>query len=68
LVDKMKKADESAVFTVPEAGAKLRLSRNAAYAAAARGEIPAIRIGGLLRVPKAALARMLDEQAETKTA
>lgn len=56
----MKKPDEFAVLTVPEAGAKLGIGRNSAYAAAARGEIPTIRIGGLLRVPKAALAKMLE--------
>jgi hypothetical protein len=39
---------------------KLSLSRNATYAAAARGDIPTIRIGRLLRVPLAALQRMLD--------
>ena len=48
------------VVTVPEAGQMLGLSRNAAYAAAERGEIPTIRIGRLLKVPKAALDRMLE--------
>lgn len=39
-------------LSVPEAGKRyLGLSRNAAYAAADRGEIPVIRIGRLLRVP-----------------
>ncbi len=54
---------EDAVFTisVPEAGKRyFNLSRNAAYAAAERGEIPTIRIGRLLRVPIRALERMLD--------
>jgi excisionase family DNA binding protein len=50
----------SMVLTVPEAGQKLGLSRGSAYAAAARGDIPTIRIGRLLRVPKAALDRLLD--------
>lgn len=48
------------VLTVPEAGRILGLSRNGAYAAAERGEIPTIRIGRLLKVPKAALDRLLD--------
>ena len=48
------------VLTVPEAGKKLGLSRNGAYAAAERGEIPTIRIGRLLKVPKAALDRILQ--------
>jgi Helix-turn-helix domain len=54
---------EDAVLTisVPEAGKRyFNLSRNAAYAAAERGEIPTIRIGRLLRVPIRALERMLD--------
>lgn len=51
-------------LSVPEAGATyLGLSRNASYAAAARGEIPTIRIGRLLRVPVRAMERMLDSAA-----
>jgi excisionase family DNA binding protein len=56
-----KKPDDPAVMTVEEAGVELRLGRNAAYAAAARGEIPTIRIGRLLRVPTAAFNRMLEQ-------
>ncbi|EKS28231.1 helix-turn-helix domain-containing protein [Afipia felis] len=41
-------------YTVPEAGAMIGLNKNASYAAAARGEIPTIRFGKLLKVPKAA--------------
>jgi excisionase family DNA binding protein len=49
-------------LTVPEAGRRyFGLSRNAAYDAAARGEIPTIKIGRLLRVPVRALERMLDQ-------
>ena len=48
-------------ISVPEAGKRyFGLCRNAAYDAAARGEIPTIRIGRLLRVPVRALERMLD--------
>jgi hypothetical protein len=48
-------------LSVPEAGRDYYdLSRNAAYAAAKRGEIPTIRIGKLLRVPVRALEQMLD--------
>jgi excisionase family DNA binding protein len=46
--------------SVPEAGRWLGIKRNAAYAAAHNGEIPTIKIGKLLRVPVAALERMLD--------
>ena len=61
---------ESAPITisVPEAGQRyFGLSRNGSYDAAARGEIPTIRIGRLLRVPVRALERMLD-RTETKPA
>ena len=48
-------------LSVPEAGLRyFGLSRNAAYDAAARGEIPVVKIGRLLRVPVRALERMLD--------
>jgi excisionase family DNA binding protein len=53
--------DERVVYDVPEAGRKLGMGRNAAYEAAARGEIPTIRIGKLLRVPKVAFDRMLEQ-------
>jgi excisionase family DNA binding protein len=51
---------ESYTLSVPEAGAKyLGLKRKAAYAAAARGDIPAIKVGKYLRVPIAAMEAML---------
>ena len=46
--------------TVEEAGKELGISRNLAYAAAGSGEIPTIRIGRRLLVPRAALDRMLE--------
>ena len=55
-----RKDDERLVYEVPEAGAKLGLSRAAAYAAAKNGELPTVKIGKLLRVPKAALHQMLE--------
>jgi hypothetical protein len=51
----------SLTISVPEAGRRyFGLSRNAAYAAAERGEIPTIRVGRLLRVPVRAMERKLD--------
>ena len=50
---------ERLVYTVPEAGRLLGLGRNAAYAAAKRGDIPIIRMGRLLRVPKASLHKLV---------
>lgn len=54
---------EARVYTVEAAGKLLGLSRPSAYAAAASGEIPTIRIGRRLLVPKARLAAMLGEPA-----
>jgi Helix-turn-helix domain len=52
-------------ISVPEAGRRyFGLCRNAAYDAAARGEIPTIKIGRLLRVPVRALERILDHASE----
>jgi hypothetical protein len=45
--------------TVPIAGKLLGLSRNAAYAAAASGQIPTLRFGRRIVVPTAPLRRML---------
>jgi hypothetical protein len=57
--------ETSLTLSVPEAGKKyFGLCRNAAYDAAARGEIPTIKIGRLLRVPVRALERMLDLAGE----
>ncbi len=56
-------------LSVPEAGKRyFNLSRNAAYAAAERGEIPTIRIGRLLRVPIAAMERMLADVKSERAA
>jgi excisionase family DNA binding protein len=52
--------DKRLVYKVPEAGALLGLKRNASYEAAKRGDIPTVRIGRLLRVPKAALLKLLE--------
>jgi helix-turn-helix protein len=49
-------------LSVPEAGRKyFGLSRNGSYDAAARGELPVVRIGRLLRVPVRAMEQMLDQ-------
>ena len=46
--------------TLPEAGKRyLGLSRNGSYKAAAAGIIPVVRVGKLLRVPIAAMDRLV---------
>ena len=41
-----KPAADVLAYTVPEAGRLLGISRNSAYDAAARGELPIVKIGG----------------------
>jgi hypothetical protein len=47
------KKSASAAYSIPEAGAMIGLSRNGSYDAAKRGEIPFIKFGSRLVVPKA---------------
>jgi excisionase family DNA binding protein len=51
---------QPATMTIPETARHLRIGRRQAYEAAARGEIPTIRIGARVLVPVAALERMLS--------
>lgn len=53
-------------MSVPEAGRLLGISKNSAYAAAKRGELPVIRLGSRLVVPRAALAKMLEGTTSTE--
>ena len=48
-------------LTVPEVAKLLGISRNYAYELARRGEIPVIRIGKRLLVPKIGLEKKLAE-------
>lgn len=52
------------VYNVREAGKLLGLTKNAAYVAAKRGDFPTIRIGKLIRVPKAALHAMIESAGQ----
>jgi excisionase family DNA binding protein len=51
---------ECLTLSVEEAGRILGYSRNTAYEAAKTGELPIIRLGLKIRVPKVALQRLLD--------
>ena len=48
------------VLTVEETASALRLGRTACYEAIRRGEIPSVRIGRSLRVPRGALEQLLN--------
>jgi hypothetical protein len=65
----MMDCDTPKTLSVPQAGREyFGLGKNASYAAAARGEIPVIKIGSRLRVPVVALERMLVEAGFGKSA
>ena len=49
-----------ATYAIREAARILGLGKNQVYAAARNGELPSIRIGGRILIPRAALERMLE--------
>lgn len=51
---------DAATLTMDQVAKQLGIGRNSAYEAARKGQIPIIRIGKLIRCPKAALDRMLE--------
>jgi excisionase family DNA binding protein len=55
-------------LTVEEAAIVLRIGRNSAYEAIRRGELPSIRVGRRLLVPRLALERLLGAEAESSGA
>jgi excisionase family DNA binding protein len=54
-------ADLPAVLTVEETAELLRIGRSAAYEGVRAGEIPSIRVGRCIRVPKHRLEQLLGE-------
>jgi excisionase family DNA binding protein len=49
-----------AAYTVPEVAAMLRIARSTAYRLIRAGQIPCVRVGEQIRVPRAAMERLLD--------
>ena len=56
---------ELGLLTVPEAAKLLRISRNLAYELVARNEIPVVRLGRVIRVPRRGLSEWLDREIES---
>jgi excisionase family DNA binding protein len=58
---------KSEVFLIKpiEAAALLSMSKTKIYEAMARGQVPSVRIAGMLRVPRAALQKLIDDQIST---
>jgi excisionase family DNA binding protein len=54
-------ADDRLTWTVPEAARLLGISKDCAYDAARRGDLPVRVIGRRVVVPRTALLRLLDE-------
>lgn len=54
--------------SIPEAALLLGLSRNSAYAAAERGELPTIRLGHRILVPVAPLKALVASASTPKDA
>lgn len=57
---------DSAVLTVDEVAVALRIGRRQAYSAIQRGEIPSLRIGRTIRVPRAWLNQIQMLTGEPK--
>ena len=62
---KKRQAQPPATTTIVEAARRLKIGRNQAYEAAARGQIPAVRIGRRWLVPIAALNCLLNGERAT---
>ena len=60
------KNNERLTLTIEEAAEALGIGRNLAYAQAAKGNLPAIRFGRRLLVPRLALERLLAEAAQDR--
>ena len=50
------------ILTIDEAAVVLRISRQSAYEAARRGEIPTIRLGRRVLVPRRALEKLIGAE------
>jgi excisionase family DNA binding protein len=59
-------SDEMPYMTVGELAEVLRISTRTAYYLCARGEVPAVRIGGQWRISRAELEARLTAEASPK--
>lgn len=56
--------EERLTLTVPEVARLLRISRGTCYEAVHTGQIPSLRFGRSIRIPRSALERLLTGQEE----
>jgi excisionase family DNA binding protein len=59
-------ADLPVVLTVEETAELLRIGRSAAYAAVRSGDIPCVKVGRCIRVPKHRLEQLLGPVNEVR--
>lgn len=59
--------EERLTLTVNEVARLLGLSRGATYEAVRTGQIPSIRIGRRIIIPRVALVKLLEEAGKGKT-
>lgn len=57
----MKSNNECLTVSIEQAGRLLGYSRNSAYEAAKRGELPTIKLGRKMRVPRIAIDHLLEK-------
>lgn len=59
--------NEKLVYTVVETAGLLHLSRNSVYQGVLTGEIPHIKVGKRILIPKLALGQLLNKAGNTKS-
>jgi excisionase family DNA binding protein len=57
-------SNERLLLRIDEVAQLIGVSRTTAYALVNKGEIPSVRIGGLLRIPNEALRKLIEERAD----
>lgn len=55
--------DDAQLLKVSEAAQLLRISRNLAYELVAKGELPSVRLGRLIRIPRSSLEAWIARQS-----
>jgi excisionase family DNA binding protein len=58
---------ERLLLRIDEVAALIGVSRTTAYVLVNKGEIPSVRIGGLLRIPNDALRKLIEERVGAET-
>jgi len=58
---------EQVFLTVNEVADLLRVSRRTAYVLVQTGQVPSVRVGGVIRIPRGPLVRQLEETMKCRT-